>query len=206
MEPAKISKKLLGRLSLYLDQLKKLPEDSENISATTLAKALGLGEVQVRKDLAKISSTGRCRTGRNREQLLRDIENYLERTTETGTIIVGSGDLGQALLDDGTFQDAGLNVMAGFDILPVEKHTGSGKPIYPMNRLETFCRRYDVHIGIITVPADRAQTVCDCLVACGIKSIWNYAPVQLKVPEYVLVHSKTASPLLRQPAHRNPVQ
>ena len=206
MEAERIPKKLLMRLPVYLNYVKSLPESAQNISATQMARALGLGDVMVRKDLAKISSTGRCRTGRNREQLLRDIENYLERTTETGTIIVGSGDLGQALLDDGTFQDAGLNVMAGFDILPVEKHTGSGKPIYPMNRLETFCRRYDVHIGIITVPADRAQTVCDCLVACGIKSIWNYAPVQLKVPEYVLVHSKTASPPLRQPTHRNPVQ
>ena len=190
MEPTKISKKLLKRLPVYLNHLKSLPEHSTNVSATAIARALGLGDVQVRKDLAKVSHAGRRRTGRSREQLILDIENYLDFATETGTIIIGAGKLGQALLDYGGFEESGLNVMAGFDLQPGEDRTESRKPIYPMNRLESFCRHYNVEIGIITVPAESAQRVCDSLVACGITAIWNFAPVHLKVPEHVVVQSE----------------
>lgn len=190
MEPNKVSKKLLKRLPLYLNYLKSMPAQSENVSATVLAKALGLGDVQVRKDLAKVSHTGRRRTGRSREQLIRDIETYLDLVTETGTIIVGAGKLGQALLDYDGFGEFGLNIMAGFDILPTEKQSGSGKPIYHINRLETFCKCYDVHIGIIAVPAQSAQAVCDCLIASGVKAIWNFAPVHLRVPAHVVVQNE----------------
>lgn len=190
MEPNKVSKKLLKRLPVYLDYLKNLPEHSENVSATAMAKALGLGDVQVRKDLAKISHTGRRRTGRNRELLIQDIEEYLDFAPETITVLVGAGKLGQALLDYSGFVESGLNLMAGFDIHPSKKQSDGGKPIYPMSRLESFCKCYDVRIGIIAVPAESAQSVCDSLVACGISAIWNFAPVHLKVPEHVVVQSE----------------
>ena len=77
MERNTVSKRLLNRLPAYLDHLRSLPDCSENISATALAKALGLGEVMVRKDLARVSHTGRRRTGRNRIQLMSDIEQCL---------------------------------------------------------------------------------------------------------------------------------
>ncbi len=190
METTKVSKKLLNRLPGYLNHLKALPEDSATVSATAIARALGLGEVQVRKDLAKISNTGRRRTGRSKDQLIRDLENYLDFATETGTIIVGTGKLGSALLDYEGFDDAGLNMMAAFDLHPTRELTERGKPIYPMTRLETFCRRYQVRIGIIAVPGESAQEVCDCLIACGVEAIWNFAPVHLKVPEHVIVKSE----------------
>jgi len=190
MEPNKVSKKLLNRLPLYLAYLKNLPEHSSNISATTIARALGLGDVQVRKDLAKVSEAGRRRTGRSREQLILDIESYLDFAAETGTIIVGTGKLGTALLDYGGFEESGLNVLAGFDLNPAADRSETGRPIYPMNRLESFCRHYDVHIGVITVPAESAQKICDQLVSCGIRAIWNFAPVQLKAPPFVVVHNE----------------
>ena len=190
MAANKVSKKLLNRLPIYLSYLKSLPETAENVSATTMARDLDLGDVQVRKDLAKVSHTGRRRTGRSREQLIRDIEAYLDFATETGTILVGTGKLGQALLDYSGFDHSGMNLMAGFDIDPSANYTSGGKPIYPMNRLESFCKHYDVHIGIIAVPPESAQAVCDCLVACGIKAIWNFAPVQLTAPEDVLIQSE----------------
>ena len=190
MENKIVSRKLLKRLPLYLSYLKSLPEDSLNISATAMAKALELGHVQVRKDLAKVSETGRCRTGRNRHQLIQDIEAYLDFAEQTGTIVVGSGKLGQVLLDYSGFEKAGFNVMAGFDIAPCGDKTEGGKPIYPMNRLEQFCRYYDVHVGIIAVPEESAQEVCDILIACGIHAIWNFAPVHLQVPKHVLVQNE----------------
>ena len=84
MERNKVSPKTISRLPAYLEHLKKLPAEQVQISATAIAKALGLGEVQVRKDLARVSDAGRCRTGRSREQLIRDIENCLEFAAEAG--------------------------------------------------------------------------------------------------------------------------
>ncbi len=190
MEPEKFSRTLLKRLPLYLNYLKSIPESCTNVSATTIARGLGLGDVQVRKDLAKVSDVGRRRTGRSREQLIHDIEEYLDFATATGTIIVGAGKLGQALLDYSGFEENGLNVMAAFDTQPSAKQSASGKAIYPMSRLESFCKCYDVRIGIISVPAEHAQGVADALIACGIRAIWNFAPVHLKVPSHVMVQSE----------------
>ena len=190
MQTQKASRKLLERLPVYLNYLKSLPEETNNVSATSIALALGLGHVQVRKDLAKVSDEGRRRTGRSREKLIRDIEEYLDYATTTGTVLVGAGKLGRALLDYEGFDELGLNVMAAFDRNPAGKQTEQGKPIYPMGRLELFCKRYDVRIGIIAVPAESAQEVCDQLVACGVKAIWNFAPVHLRVPDSVVVQSE----------------
>ena len=95
-----------------------------------------------------------------------------------------------ALLDYDGFDEAGLNVMAGFDLQPTREQTERGKHIYPMTRLETFCRRYEVRIGIIAVPAEFAQDVCDILIDCGVEAIWNFAPVHLHVPDYVIVKNE----------------
>ena len=190
METAKISKKLLNRIPRYLNYLKSLPDDCENTSATVIARDLNLGEVQVRKDMAKVCEAGHRRTGRSRTQLIQDIENYLNVTANTGAILVGTGKLGQALLDYSGFAEYGMNLLAGFDISPFADQTGRGTPIYPMNQLEHFCKHYNVRIGVIAVPLESAQAVCDSLVSCGIKAIWNFAPVPLKVPTGVVVHNE----------------
>lgn len=189
METVVISKKLLKRLPMYLAHLKSLPEES-NVSATAMAKALGLGEVMVRKDLAKISETGRRRTGRSRERLIRDIEEYLYLAAETPTVIVGAGKLGRALLDYSGFEESGFHILAAFDREPCAECSEHEKPIYPMSRLQSYCRYYRVRIGIITVPAESAQEVCDLLVSSGVSAIWNFAPVHLKVPDHVAVQSE----------------
>lgn len=190
MKPKKISKQLLKRLPIYLNHLKSLPENVTNISATSIAKALDMGDVQVRKDLARVSNGGRRRTGHSREKLMQDIEDFLDFATMTGAIIVGAGKLGQALLDYAGFEKSGLAVRAGFDIHPPARLSESGKPIYPMDQLESYCAEHDVRIGIIAVPAAKAQEVCNKLVACGIEAIWNFAPVRLNVPKTVLVQSE----------------
>lgn len=190
MEAAKISKTLLKRLPLYLDHLKSLSENDDNISATSIANALGLGHVLVRKDLAKIAGEGRRRTGRSRVELIQDIEKYLDCTSATAAVIVGSGSMGQALLDYSGTAFSGLNVLACFEFDPAGKQSESGKPVYTMTRLESFCKCYDVRIGIIAVAAEEAQRVCNALVACGIQAIWNFSPVRLTVPEGVLLQSE----------------
>ena len=184
----KISKAVLKRLPGYLAYLKGL-EDAETpyISATTLANALGMGDVQVRKDLAMVSDGGRPKVGYLREALIDDIEQFLGYDNTTDAVLVGAGKLGQALMDHKGFDEYGLNILAGFDIDPKTAFTEDGKPIYPMDQLESFCHNNKVLMGIITVPSPYAQKVCDQLIKCGIKAIWTFANVHLEVPPHILV-------------------
>ena len=191
MERKEISKSVLKRLPGYLSYLQSLPEDSSPyISATALANALGMGEVQVRKDLAMVSDGGRPKIGYLRESLIEDIEQFLGYDNTTDAVLIGAGKLGQALLGYSGFDAYGLNILAAFDVNPVADSTEEGKPIYHISQLENFCRANKVRMGIITVPIQHAQAVCDQLIACGIKAVWNFAPTHLEVPSNILVQNE----------------
>ena len=184
MESKKISKSVLKRLPGYLAYLKTMPEGSApHISATALANALGMGEVQVRKDLAMVSDGGR-------EALIDDIEQFLGYDNTTDAILIGAGKLGQALMAYSGFDEYGLNILAAFDANPKMSRTEEGKPVYNVSKLEQFCRTHKVLMGIITVPAEHAQSVADQLIAGGIKAIWNFAPTHLDVPPGILVQNE----------------
>ena len=191
MEHKGISKAVLKRLPGYLSYLKSLPEGTATyISATSLANALGMGEVQVRKDLAMVSDGGRPKIGYLRERLMEDISQFLGYDNTTDAILVGAGKLGQALMAYSGFDEYGLNILAGFDAKPSASATEDGKPIYPMEKMEAFCAANSVLMGIITVPAEHAQSVCDQLIKSGIKAIWNFAPVHLEVPPGILIQTQ----------------
>ena len=191
MERKEISKSVLKRLPGYLNYLKSIQEPtSPYISATALANALGMGEVQVRKDLAMVSNGGRPKIGYPRDQLIEDIEQFLGYDNTTDAVLIGAGKLGQALLGYGGFDAYGLNILAAFDVNPTADKTDEGKPIYPMARLEAFLRSHKVLMGIITVPVDYAQEVCNQLIANGIKAVWNFAPTHLDVPANILVQNE----------------
>lgn len=187
-----ISRATLKRLPTYLSYLKSLPEDaSAHISATALAAGLHMGEVQVRKDLALVSDGGRPKIGYNREHLIADIEEFLGYGNSNDAVLIGAGKLGRALLGYGGFAEYGLNIVAAFDendaLIGTSKN---GKPIMHMSRLGEICRRYKIKIGIITVPAERAQAVCELLIENGILAIWNFAPKHLNVPDEILVQNE----------------
>ena len=191
MERKEISKSVLKRLPGYLNYLRSLPEGTAvYISATALANALGMGEVQVRKDLAMVSDGGRPKIGYLRESLMEDIEQFLGYDNTTDAVLIGAGKLGQALCGYSGFEAYGLNVLAAFDIKPPAEKTEEGKPIYPMEQLQSFCKANKVLMGIITVPAQHAQEACNQLIECGIKAIWNFAPAHLEVPSHILVQNE----------------
>ncbi len=192
MAEKEISKSTVKRLPVYLSYLKSLPENEVvHISATALAGALGMGEVQVRKDLALISDGGRPKVGYLREGLIRDIEDFLGYANTNDAVLVGAGKLGRALLGYSGFAEYGLNIVAAFDSDDVLIGTSkSGKPIMHMSRLDEFCKQHKIRIGIITVPSEYAQSVCDRLIANGIQAIWNFAPKHLDVPEHILVQTE----------------
>ena len=191
MERKEISKAVLKRLPGYISYLRSIPEgECIYISATALANALGMGEVQVRKDLAMVSDGGRPKVGYHRESLIEDIEQFLGYDNTTDAVLIGAGKLGQALLGYVGFEAYCLNILAAFDINPATDAVEQGKPIYPMEQLQSFCKANKVLMGIITVPASYAQGVCEQLIECGIKAIWNFAPTHLEVPANILVQNE----------------
>ena len=191
MEKKELSKAVLKRLPGYLNYLKSLSDDNGvYISATALANARGMGEVQVRKDLAAVSSGGKPKVGYHRESLIDDIEQFLGYDNTHHAVLVGAGKLGLALLGYSGFDAYGLQILAAFDADPAIEMTDSGKNVYPMDKLDAFCRANKVRMGIITVPAAYAQEVCDQMIAAGIKAIWNFAPTHLDVPEHILVQNE----------------
>ena len=191
MQRKEISKAVLKRLPGYLSYLKSTQDGgSIYISATALANALGMGEVQVRKDLAMVSDGGRPKIGYQRERLIDDIEQFLGYDNTTDAVLIGAGKLGQALCGYSGFEAYGLNILAAFDAKPSAEATDEGTPIYPMEQLQSFCKSNKVLMGIITVPAKFAQQVCDQLIECGIKAVWNFAPTHLDVPENILVQNE----------------
>lgn len=192
MEVKGISQATLKRLPIYFTYLKSLsPHGPANISATAIAAALDMGEVQVRKDLASVSKAGRPKVGYAVADLIHELEAFLGYDDVTDAVIVGAGKLGRALLDYGGFSEYGLNIVAGFDIREsLEGETEGGKSIFGLSRFPDLCRRMNIRIGIITVPAESAQAACDLMVENGIVAILNFAPVHLKVPEGVLLQNE----------------
>ena len=185
MKTTDVSKAALGRIPVYLKFIESLPQDVETVSATTIAKALGFGEVQVRKDLGAICGSGKPRIGYTVSDLKARLECLID-SRNGKTVIVGAGKLGRALLDYGGFSDYGLDILAAFDT-DVSQNNASGKPILPIDGLHDFCKENNVSIGVITVPAKAAQEVCDKLCQSGIKAIMSFAPCKLTAPEGVAI-------------------
>lgn len=187
-----ISRETLKRLPLYWNYLKSLKEgEPTHISATNIAQALDLYDVQVRKDLACVSSKGKPKIGYLTKELMEDIEQFLGYKNQDCAALVGVGNLGRALMSYSGFRDYGLDICVAFDA--DEQVIGSkinGKEVHPVSELRKICQEQNIRIGIITVPADKAQAVCDELIAGGALAIWNFAPVNLKVPEDILVQNE----------------
>ena len=189
MERSNVTKATLGRLPQYLQFLNGLPPGQyDHISATTIAKMLSLGEVQVRKDLAAVSGLGKPKVGYRTSELIKDLEDALGCKKLTPAILVGAGKLGRALLDYNGFEEYGVQITAAFDcneqVLRMNKNS---KEILPISSLKKYCTENGIRIGIITVGSGSAQDVCDQMLEAGITAIWNFAPCQLKVPDNVLV-------------------
>jgi len=188
-----VSKATIQRLPMYLNCLKaKQQENIKNISARVIADELRFNEVQVRKDFASVSNFGgRPKTGYETDVLIADIEDFLGYNNPKNAVLVGVGQLGSALLSYRGFEEYGLNIVAGFDINPkVVSLDINGKHIFHLDDIEKVCSKLGVKIGIITVPMQNAQMVCNRLVQSGILAIWNFAPAHLKVPKNILVHNE----------------
>lgn len=186
-----ISKATVARLPQYLRILKKLKKDEvENISSTTIAEMLKLNSIQVRKDLALVShQEGRPGIGFNVDELIKDLEEFLGLENVTDAILVGAGRLGQALLNYPGFE-GNFNIVMAFDN---DESKCDNKKIFHIKDMKELIKQKNIKIGIITVQRKAAQDVCDLLVDCGISAIWNFAPVNLNVPEDIIIKNEDLS-------------
>lgn len=192
MAQKEISKAMLKRLPVYLSYIKSMPHNGQShISATSLASALGMGEVQVRKDLATVCHGGRPKIGYPIDVLITDLESFLGYDNTNNAVLIGAGKLGKALLGYGGFAEYGLNIVAGFDSdEALWGTTKTGKNVLPMSQLPEVCKNQKIRIAVLTVPAEIAQSVCNQLIEVGIQAIWNFAPTHLEVPSHILVQNE----------------
>ncbi len=188
-----ITTQALNRMSYYIQQLRLLKEQGvETVSAPKIATLLHLNEVVVRKDFASVYvNKGKPKTGFIVEDLLDSMESILGYNNADEAVIIGAGSLAHAIMSHEGFKDYGLKIVAAFDTNPDIVGTEiNGVRVLPTDTISNLCRRMQIHIGIITVPPSQAQIVCDQLVAGGIQGIWNFAPVHLSVPDYILVRNE----------------
>ncbi len=178
------------RLPVYLRFLKEQRDRSEAVvSCTRIAEEFGQLSVQVRKDLAITGISGRPKVGYRVSELIDAIEEFLGWNTKTDAFLVGAGSLGSAILGYGGFAEHGLNIVAAFDADPQKVGiTIHGCRVYGIKSLVEMGknRPTPVEIGILTVPAPVAHEVASQLVEIGVRGLWNYTPVRLDVPEYVV--------------------
>lgn len=187
------SKSTLKRLPLYHSYLKCLVEEGKtHISSTTISQHLRFSSIQVRKDLAAVSSvSGKPRVGFDIAILLKDIAAFLRYNNTDDAVLVGVGQLGRTLLSYDGFSNYGLNIAAGFDINPdLAGLKINGKNIFSIDKLNDFIKRMNIKIAIITVPKEAAQGVCDLLISAGIRGIWNFAPTHLEIPASVIIKNE----------------
>lgn len=188
-----IPKETIIRLPAYLRYLQELSDRGvENVSSTLIAERFNLNRISVRKDLASLSKTGgKPKTGFCVKELIKDISVFLGYNSAKDAVLVGVGKLGSALLCYKGFANYGLNIVASFDNR-TDKNAfdPSGRPIYNIEKMPQLVKNMGIKIGIITVPTESAQEVCDLLIQSGIKAIWNFSPANLIVPDNIALKNE----------------
>ena len=187
----KVPEPTLRRLPWYLSVCRLLKQQGEQyVSSTRLSKETNIVASQIAKDLSCVNIVGRTRVGYEIDNLLSVLEDFLGFTRVHKAFIFGAGRLGSALLNDKGLRQFGLEVVAAFDTNPrVVGNNVAGIPVFHINELEAKMKRYDVRIGILTVPIDRAQEVANKMVVWGIKAIWNFTPLRIRVPDDIVVQN-----------------
>lgn len=180
-----ISKATIDRLPLYFRTLRLSQEEGiDIISSEELGKRLGITPEQIRKDLASFGQFGKKGVGYFVNELKRNVGEILGLDNHWNIAVVGIGHLGAALANYQNFVSLGFNLVALFDSDDgVIGQTINHVKVDNISDLEKIVRQREIHIGIIAVPAAFAQGVADQLVASGIKGIWNFAPIKMKVPK-----------------------
>lgn len=190
MKTLKISEAVVRRLPLYLRYLNNLQKmNVRTVSSQQLGEALDLNPAQIRKDLACFGEFGRKGIGYEVDYLIGKIKSILKLDQPINVVLIGAGHLGHAISNYNAYLKDNMKIVAILDNDPAKIGLRiAGLTIEPLERLQEIVKERDIRVGIITVPADAAQQVCDLLVDAGIHAILNFAPINLRVPDHVRVH------------------
>lgn len=189
--PQKVSMAVVRRLPKYYRYLEDLlNKEIYRISSKELSKMMRLTASQIRQDLNCFGGFGQQGYGYNVEELHMEIGKILGITRKYKTIIIGAGNIGQAIANYSYFEQKGFELQAMFDINP--KLIGvkiRDVEIYDVDYLEDFVKKNDIDIGVICVPREKAQEISEKLVRAGIKGIWNFAPYDIRIPENIVLEN-----------------
>lgn len=191
MEQKDISQAVIGRLPRYYRYLGELKDDGvERISSQDLSELMHVTASQIRQDFNNFGGFGQQGYGYNVEYLYTEIGKILGMDKKHHLVLIGAGNLGQALANYVNFERRGFLIRGIFDVNPalIGKEI-RGITVRPMEELEQFIVEHAVDIAVLTIPKSGAVEVADRLVACGIKAIWNFAHVDLAVPDGVQVEN-----------------
>lgn len=178
----------LPRYHRYLEEL--LKNDVKRISSRELSEKMGVTASQIRQDLNNYGGFGQQGYGYNVEELYNTLTKILGLDKTYSTIIIGAGNLGQAIANYTNFERTGFNLKGIFDVNP--KLFGlkiRDIEIMDVDKLEDFLASNKIDIAILCIPKDNSQLIADRLVKAGIKAIWNFSPIDLNVPDDVILEN-----------------
>jgi len=187
----KIPEAVVRRLPKYFRYLEELErQGEERISSLRMSQDTGFNASQIRRDLNCFGGFGQQGYGYSVRKLKSEIAHILGPDKQYRSVIIGAGNMGQALVRYTPFKTEGFNILALFDVNPalVGKSVG-GCRILPMDELEEFLKKNDVQIGVICTPSTVAQATADMLVSLGVIGIWNFAPADVVVRPGVAIEN-----------------
>jgi len=180
---------VIGRLPLYLRALTRLQQEGREVTSShELGHKLGISSAQIRKDLSHFGGFGKQGTGYQIDYLVNKLRQVMQVNQEWDVALVGAGNLGNAISQYRGFRDRGFRVRWVFDADPSK----IGQPIdnlivQPLDELQATITEHGVQIAMIAVPAEYAQDVANSLIEAGVRAILNYAPININVPDNVMV-------------------
>lgn len=180
--------KRLPRYYRYLGEL--LDNDVVRISSKDLSKRMNVTASQIRQDLNNFGGFGQQGYGYNVQYLYNEIGTILGLDKENQIIIVGAGNLGQALANYQGFQKRSFRVLGLFDVNPrLVGITVHGVEVYDIEELESFIKEHEVKIAVLTIPKAKAPKMAQDMAKWGIKAFWNFAPIDLNLPDDIVVEN-----------------
>ena len=187
----KISPAVIRRLPKYYRYLEEVEATgTDKLSSLQMSQDMGVNASQIRRDLNCFGGFGQQGYGYSVSKLKKEIAHILGLDKTYNLIILGAGRIGQALLGYRSFEREGFNIVGIFDSDASKIGENlEGKTVMPTGDIASFLKKNDIDIAIICTPKEVAQKAADHLVSCGVKAIWNFAPVDVAVRRGVVVEN-----------------
>ena len=204
MEEREISQAVIRRLPRYYRYLGELLEHGvERISSNDLSRRMKVTASQIRQDLKNFGGFGQQGYGYNVKYLYTEIGKILGLEEDHHMIIIGAGNLGQALANYAAFEKRGFILKGIFDVNPrLQGVSIRGVPVRMLDELGEFVRENEVEIAALTIPKEKAIEVANILVENGVRAIWNFAHTDLNLPEHIIVENVHLSESLMQLSYK----